>query len=139
MAYVTAKQIRLRDFDFETAECEYCKYFDEDYCKVLDQDVEKTQVCDAYVGDDKKFKEEAFKLKKSDYEAFTKGLIRIQPYKHFVTKFIDTPIGSLLLIKDSMRPKPHYFSLDFDFSNTHLAREHHWTQKEVDILVKLGK
>lgn len=137
MPKVKPVQVRLRKYNFETAKCEFCRYFKDPFCKVLEIDVDPEQVCDAYQGAKEKFK--PFKVAGEDAMAFIKGMRRRQPYKHFVVKGIDTPVGPLIIIRDSMKPVPHYFSLDLAFSNTHLAQEHHWTQKEVDRLISVGK
>lgn len=137
MAQVKPIQVRLRRQDFETAKCQLCRYFKDPFCKVLEIDVSPEQVCDAYQGGKDKFK--PFKVAEKDIMNFIKGMRRRQPYKHFVVKGIETPVGTLIIIRDSMKPKPHYFSLDLAFSNTHLAQEHHWTQGEIDRLIRIGK
>ncbi len=135
--FVKPADVRLRQHEFETAKCSFCRYFKNPFCQVLAIDVDKEQVCDAYQGDEKKFK--LYKVSKKDIIAFSKGMAKLQPYKHFVIKGINTPVGPLLLIRDSMLPKPHYFSLDMGFSVEHTSREHHWMQSEVDNLIKVGK
>ena len=137
MSLVTSIQVRLRKHRFETAECEYCRYFVKGYCKVLDIDVDAEQVCDAYQGAQDKFK--PYTVAKKDIMSFIKGMRRLQPYKHFVMKGIETPIGPLIIIKDSMKPIPHYFSLDMKFSLEHTSREHFWTQNEVDRIIRVGR
>ena len=135
-----AAQLRLRKRQFETGECEYCRYYTfTGECAVLEQGVDADQVCDAFQGDEKRYKENAFTIKESDVPAFAAGMKRMQPYKHIVIGGHQTPVGFLLIIEDTMKPKPHRFSLDMDFSSEHLAREHHWTQAEVDRVIKLGK
>lgn len=130
--------LRLRNHQFETGECEYCRYFTfTSECAVLEREVEAEQVCDAFQGDEKKYKENAFVI--SDVTNFARGMKKMQPYKHIVLGGYKTPVGFLIIIEDAMRPKPHRFSLDMDFSSEHLAREHHWTQKEVDRVIRLGK
>jgi len=137
MANVKPFQVRLRKFNFETAKCKICRYFKDPFCNVLGIDVSPQQVCDAYQGDKNKFK--PYKVSDEDIQAFIKGMVRTQPYKHFVVKGIETPIGPLVIIKDSMKPKAHYFSLDMKFHMLHTSQEHHWLQKEVDKLVRVGK
>ncbi len=133
----TPRGLRLRDHDFETAYCEYCRYFKGEFCKVLDVEVDEEQVCDAYQGAEGKYK--PYKVAPKNVMAFAKGMKRLQPYKHIVVGGIDTPVGPLLLIKDTMRPKPHHFSLDMDFSVEHTSREHFWTQGEADKIIKAGR
>lgn len=135
---VSKTEVHYREKDFDTAECEYCRYFAKNnICKVLGIKVGKEWVCDAYQGDAAKFK--SYKVKASDIPAFAKGMVILQPYKHIVVKGLNTPIGFLLIIKDSMKPKPHIFSLDMGFSIEHTSREHHWTQAEVNKIIKAGK
>ncbi len=137
MPKVSPRKVRLRDHDFDTAFCEICRYYDNDFCKVLEIEVEDLQICDAYQGDEKKYK--PYTVDPADIMAFAKGLHRLQPYKHLVKGGLDTPVGPLLLIKDTMRPKAHHFSLDMDFSVEHTSREHFWTQSEADRIIKAGR
>ena len=130
--------LRLRNHQFETGECEYCRYFTfTSECAVLEQEVDSEQVCDAWQGDEKKYI--PFEIDESDIPSFAKGMRKTQPYKHIVIGGHKTPVGFLIIIEDTMKPRPHRFSLDMDFSSTHLGREHHWTQKEVDRIIKLGE
>lgn len=135
MPQVSPRKVRLRAHEFETMECAYCRYLDGVTCKVLEIRVEEDQVCDAYQGADP-FKGPVFEV--SDVQAFGRGLKRLQPYKHLVQGGIDTPVGYLLLIKDTMRPRAHRFSLDMKFSNSHLTKEHGWLQSEVNKIIKAG-
>lgn len=135
-----AGTLRLRNHQFPAGECEYCRYFTfTGECAVLEQEVDEEQVCDAFQGDEKKYKDNAFTIKPSDVAAFAKGMKKMQPYQHKVIGGHLTPVGFLLIIEDTMKPKPHRFSLDMDFSGEHLAREHHWGQPEIDRIIKLGK
>lgn len=138
MPQVTPRGLRLRDHDFDTMECEYCRYYEvsPQYCKVLEIEVEDFQICDAYQGAEP-FKGPVYTV--SDPLAFAMGMKRLQPYKHIVMGGIDTPVGPLLLIKDTMRPKAHHFSLDMEFSILHTSREHGWLQSEADRIIKAGK
>ena len=130
--------LRLRNHQFETGECEYCRYFTfTSECAVLEQEVDAEQVCDAWQGDEKEYIK--FEIDEADIPSFAKGMKRVQPYKHIVIGGHKTPVGFLLIIEDTMEPRPHRFSLDMDFSSAHLGREHHWTQKEVERIIKLGK
>ena len=138
MAKISKLQVNLRKHYFDTAECEYCRYFTSSkICKVLEIEVDEEQVCDAYQGAEGKYI--SFHISESDIPAFARGMKMKQPYKHIVVKGLDTPIGFLIIIRDTMKPKPHTFSIDMDFSNEHLAREHNWTQEEVDSLISRGK
>lgn len=94
-------------------------------------------MCDAYQGANTKYK--SFRVAEKDLPAFARGMVKMQPYKHIVMKGLDTPVGYLLIIRDTMKPKPHTFSIDMDFSNEHLAREHNWRQKEINTLIKRGR
>ena len=137
MPDVSPRKVRLRGHDFETMECEYCRYFQKTgFCKILETWVKETQVCDAYQGSEQ-FKGPIFEV--DDPQAFGRGLNRLQPYKHIVKGGIDTPVGYLLMIKDTMRPKAHHFSLDMKFSNAHLSREHGWVSSEINRIIKAGK
>ena len=128
--------LNLRRHDFETGECEYCRYFEEPVdCKILVGPVSEEKVCDAYQGD-KGF--EKFEVAEEDIEALGKGMWKTQPYQHRVVKMVETPVGWLMIIQDTMKP-PHRFSLNMPFSIDHLSREHHWLQKEVDGLIRIGK
>lgn len=132
------KKLNLRSADFpERGECEYCRYFiDPTGCKILKGPVTSEQVCDAIQGKDDGSQ---YKVKKEDIFNFVKGMIKDQPYQHKVIAGYDTPEGPIVIIEDSMKPKPHRFSLPMEFSVLHTSREHHWTQKEVDALIKSGK
>ncbi len=75
----TPRGLRLRDHDFETAECEYCRYFENSgNCKVLEIDVDEEQICDAYQGAEGKYK--PYKVAPENVMAFAKGMKRLQPY-----------------------------------------------------------
>ena len=129
--------LRLREHDFETGECEYCRYFEAPVnCKILVGLVNSEKVCDAFQGG-KNFRK--FHIGKEDIKAFGMGMKRTQPYKHIVLGILETPVGWLMILRDTMKPKPHRFSLDMPFSIEHLSREHHWTQKEVDRLIRIGR
>ena len=129
--------LNLRKHVFETGQCEYCRYFQPPIdCKVLVGDVSKELVCDAFQGG-KDY--EAFEIDDDDIKAFGVGMKRMQPYQHKVITMVEAPVGWLMIIQDTMKPKPHRFSLNMPFSVEHLSREHHWTQIEVTKLIKLGK
>lgn len=137
MPAIHPSRVRLRKHQFETAECGYCRYFDDGFCKVLEREVDEEQVCDAYQGDEKKYK--LYEIADKDVMAFARGMRRLQPYKHIVMGGLDTPVGPLILIRDTMSPRPHYFSLDMEFSVEHTSREHHWTDSEVNRIIRAGR
>ena len=66
-------------------------------------------------------------------------MIAEQPYQHKVIDGFDSPEGWLIIIQDTMKPKPHIFSLPSKFHIMHTSREHHGTQDEVNRLIKAGK
>ncbi len=137
---VTPKDVNLRKFNFKTMQCKFCRYYPATgapktgFCKVLDQDVNATQACDAYQGAEKKFPK--YTLKEKDQLDFINGMVKTQPYQHIVVKAIETPIGNLVIIKDTIKPKPHFFSLDMTFHVGHTSREHGWSQEDVNKIIK---
>lgn len=146
-APVPPERVRLRDSEFSTGQCQFCRYFNSEdtseggdgMCAILATGVRVDQVCDAIQGDEERFKEVAFTVADDDMIAFGKGQHYLQPYMHIVMGAIDTPTGPLLLLRDTMIPKPHFFSLNMAFSIIHTGREHHWTQEEVDKIIQVGK
>ena len=137
MPKIRNSTLNLRRHDFETGECEYCRYFQSPTdCKVIVGPVSKEKVCDAFQGG-RNFKE--FEIEDDDIKAFGNGIKKMQPYQHKVIGILEAPVGWLMIIQDTMKPKPHRFSLDMPFSIEHLSREHHWTQKEVDRLIRIGR
>jgi len=146
----TPKDVNLRKFDFPTAKCVNCVYWRNGdgtpahnksihphRCAVLAQDTLTDDVCDAWQGDEKKFV--PYKVKESERQDFIWGMVTLQPYQHIVVKGLNTPVGWLVLIKDTMKPKAHRFSLPFSFHLVHTTREHNWTQAEVDKIIDAGR
>ena len=74
-----------------------------------------------------------------DWEAFGRGMVKKQPYQHIVRDAAITPEGPLVMIEDTAEPNTHKFSLGKDFHIGHTTLEHHWTQEEVDELIRIGK
>ena len=134
---VSKSKVKYRVKDFDTAKCGVCRYFKDKLCDVVEGDIDPEFVCNAVNMKDRTTV--LYDVKPKDREAFIKGMVKDQPYQHNVIDGINTPKGWLLIIKDTMKPKPHIFSIDFDFSRIHTSREHGWTQGEVDRLIKSGK
>ena len=58
---------------------------------------------------------------------------------HIVQRGFLTPEGPIVIIRDTMKPKPHVFSLSKAFHLEHTGGgEHGWTQKEVDRIISAG-
>ncbi len=134
---VDKPKVDYRAKDFDSAKCGRCRYFRKGLCAVVEGDIDPEFVCNAVNMTDKGTV--LYKVKPGDEEAFIKGMVKDQPYQHNVIDGFNTPEGWLLIIKDTMKPKPHIFSIDFEFSKLHTSREHGWTQEEVDKLIKSGK
>lgn len=132
---ISKEQVRYRPAEFPTASCGNCRYFVQGYCQVLDTNVDANYICDAWQG---KSGEPSYAVAPEDMVAFGQGMVKLQPYQHKVVAMLDTPVGWLVLIEDTMRP-PHRFSLPFSFHVEHTSREHYWTQEEVDWLIKEGQ
>lgn len=132
---VSKSKLNYREADFPTGECEYCRYFLNEKCKVVEGDIDEEFVCDAWQG---KENVKRYKIPSDKIEAFGKGMKKLQPYQHKVIDMIETPVGWLMIIEDTMKPKPHRFSLTAQFSIDHTSREHHWTQEEVDNIISAG-
>lgn len=131
---IDKSRVKYRKKDFKTAECEYCRYYLDKECKVVADEIDPEWVCNAWQGE-----EDVANYKVSDMGSFIKGMILKQPYQHKVLDGFNSPVGWLLIIQDTMKPKPHVFSLDLDFHMVHTSREHHWTQGEVNKLIVEGK
>ena len=80
-----------------------------------------------------------YRIRDKDWIAFGKGMIAEQPYQHIVRDVAITPEGPMVLIEDTAKPVPHRFSLSKPFHVEHTSWEHHWTQDEVDRLVRRGR
>ena len=132
------EKLNLRKSDFPTGKCGICKYFlAPTGCKIIVGPVAVDLVCNAVQGDQKKFVK--YNVPKEDMEAFANGFVSQQPYAHNVVEAVNTPEGWIHIIKDTMKPKPHIFSIPLDFTIEHTSREHNWTQEEVNNLIKSGK
>lgn len=131
-------RVNYRAKEFDTGKCGICRYFlPEGACSVVAGDIDPEFTCDAVNMTDKSAVR--YKVKPEDAEAFAKGMVKEQPFEHNVLRGFNSPVGYLLIIQDTMKPKPHIFSISFDFSVEHTSREHYWTQEEVDRLIKSGK
>ncbi len=134
--FVGDMEVRLRDFEFSTAMCEYCTYFYNMRCGVLEHIVTPTQVCDAYSGgyfmDDS-----GRKYIIEDLGGFISGLMQTQPLQKILVRMLDAPVGMLLIFKDGMA-SPHYFSVTMNEFIEDTVSKHHWTQNEVNKLSGLG-
>lgn len=122
--------------------CGECEYFERpNNCKIVEGPVAEDQVCDwiqGRTGDPKKDEPKTYNVPEGDWRAFAWGMMKRQPYQHRVVDFEDTAVGPLILIEDTADP-PHRFSLDGSFHREHTSLEHHWTQQEVDALVREGR
>ena len=52
--------LRLRNHQFATGRCEYCRYWRSGFCQVLELVVDEAQVCDAFQADENVYKQNAF-------------------------------------------------------------------------------
>lgn len=129
--------LNLRDANVPPMRCKPCRYFVAPTgCKVVVGPVAANLVCDAYQGTEGL---RTYDVSPGDFQAFVRGMEREQPYSHVVIDGHDTPVGPLVIIEDTMQPKPHRFSLTRDFHLAHTGSEHSWSQEEVDHLVAIGK
>jgi hypothetical protein len=134
--FVADMEVRLRDYEFNTAMCEYCTYFYNMRCTVLEHIVSPVQVCDAYSGgyymddNDRKYVIE-------NLSGFIKGLMSVQPLQKIFVRMLDAPVGMLLIFKDSM-PSPHYFSITMNEFIEFTVSKSHWTQEEVNTISESG-
>jgi len=128
--------LNLRKAEFELGRCKNCKLFVKPTtCKILEGPVGADLTCDAIQGVEKMPR---YVVKEEDRGAFTKGMVKLQPYSHNVIGGHNTPEGWILVIEDTM-PKPHRFSLSWEFSREHTSREHFWNQEDADFITKAGK
>lgn len=117
-------------------QCEYCRYFkDPAACAILEGPVDEYKLCDGIQG-----KESAarYTVPAGKELAFVSGLVKTQPYQHRILKGVVTPVGPLLIVEDTMKPRKHRFSLPWGFSIDHTSREHMWTQDEVNRIITAG-
>lgn len=118
----------------EYENCAHCAFFrDPNYCKIVDGPVAPDMVCDWIQG-----KEREYTLLEENFVPFTWGMMVEQPQRLSVVDSDITPEGGLILIEDSAKP-PHRFSRTAACHVAHMVTENHWTQAEVDALVRLGK
>jgi len=134
-------EVNLRPKDFPTMKCSVCRYFVADVepnvaCKIVTR-AEPELVCDAYQG---ATREATYEVKDEDWLAFVNGMVQEQPYQHIVLRGFLTPEGPIVVIRDTMKPKPHVFSLSkaFHLEHTGGGGEHGWTQEEVDRIIVTG-
>jgi len=119
--------------------CGFCQYFEKPtVCTIIVGPVSKDLVCDWIQSREVSPAAPLYKVKKNDWIAFGLGMVKEQPYQHIVRDVANTPEGQLVMIEDTSKP-PHRFSLTREFHIGHTSLEHHWTQKEVDDLVAVGK
>ncbi len=139
VAKLTNERARLRAAreDNPTERCGFCTYFQKpDVCKIIEGPVAADQVCDWIFS--RGTTAGLYKIKDEDWLAFGRGMIGKQPYQHIVKDVAITPEGPVVMIEDTAKP-PHRFSLTKTFHVEHSGFEHHWTQEEVDALVKVGE
>jgi len=130
------EELNLRDAEFELGRCKNCKLFVKTTtCKILEGPVAANLVCDAIQGVKTMPR---YVVKEANKEAFAKGMVKLQPYSHKVIEGHNTPEGWILVIEDTM-PKPHRFSLSWNFSVEHTSREHYWNQDDADLITDAGK
>lgn len=130
--------VLLRSKDFPEGKCGNCRYFvGPNVCKIVVGPVTAEQVCNAFQGATEAVP--PYEVRDQDWFAFVNGMVKDQPYQHIVLSGHLTPEGPIVIIKDTMKPKPHIFSLSKKFHIAHTTNEHHWTQDEVDKLIEVGK
>ena len=133
-------EVNLRPKDFPTMKCAACRYFiagvePSAACKIVTR-AEPKLVCDAYQGATRRA---TYKVADKDWLAFVNGMVKEQPYQHVVLRGFLTPEGPIVIIRDTMKPKPHVFSLSKPFHLEHTGQgEHVWQQDEVDRIIGAG-
>ncbi len=134
--FVSDGEVRLRSHDFVNGKCEYCTYFSNARCGILEHLVVPSQVCDAYSGS-YWFEDSDRKYVIEDFGKFMSGLMKKQPMQKMFVRMIDSPVGVILIFRDSM-PLPHYFSVTLnEFMETTMSK-HHWSQEEVNMISGAG-
>ena len=140
---IDAETVNLRDKDFPGGKCSNCRYWVADQaenrgraCKIVTEAAAEL-VCDAFQGAAEAVP--PYEVRDEDWLAFVEGMVKDQPYQHVVLGGFLTPEGPIVIIKDTMKPEAHTFSLSKDFHIAHTTNEHHWTQKEVDKTIVVGK
>ena len=134
-------EVRLRSKDFPDGKCANCRYFitgeqPRDACKIVTRAAPEL-VCDAFQGGEKAVP--LYEVSDVDWLAFTNGMVKEQPYQHVVQRGFLTPEGPIVIIADTMKPRPHVFSLSREFHILHTTSEHFWTQGEVNRLIEAGR
>ena len=130
--------LNLREKDFPKGRCGLCRYFVEpNICKILEGPVAAELVCDGFQGIEEGFP--PYEVRDEDWLDFVNGMVKEQPYQHIVVAGHLTPEGPIVIIKDTIKPKPHIFSLSKDFHIGHTSTEHHWTQEDVDGFIEAGR
>ena len=110
--------LNLREKDFPEGRCGQCRYFVESAtCKILQGPVGAQLVCDGFQGLKEGFP--PYKVRDDDWLAFVGGMVKEQPYQHVVVSGHLTPEGPIVIIKDTIEPKAHIFSLSKDFHIGH--------------------
>ncbi len=129
--------LNLRQKDFPKGRCGLCRYFVEpNACKILEGPVAAELVCDGFQGIEEGFP--PYEVRDEDWLDFVNGMVKEQPYQHIVVAGHLTPAGPIVVIKDTIKPKPHIFSLSKQFHIGHTSTEHHWTQEDVDGFIRDG-
>lgn len=129
--------LNLRDKDFPKGRCGLCRYFVEpNVCKILEGPVAAELVCDGFQGIEEGFP--PYEVRDEDWLDFVNGMVKEQPYQHIVVAGHLTQAGPIVIIKDTIKPKPHIFSLSKKFHIGHTSTEHHWTQEDVDGFIRDG-
>ncbi len=130
--------LNLREKDFPKGRCGLCRYFVEpNVCKILEGPVAVELVCDGFQGIEEGFP--PYEVRDEDWLDFVNGMVNEQPYQHIVVAGHLTPEGPIVIIKDTIKPKPHIFSLSKKFHIGHTSTEHHWTQEDVDQFIEAGR
>ena len=140
---IQSDTINLRAKDFPGGKCSNCRYWVADQaenrgraCKIVTEAAAEL-VCDAFQGAAEAVP--PYEVRDEDWLAFVEGMVKDQPYQHVVLGGFLTPEGPIVIIKDTMKPEAHTFSLSKDFHIAHTTNEHHWTQEEVDRTIAVGK
>ena len=122
-----------------TEKCGECVFFRlPNICTIVEGPVRRDQLCD-WIQSRGKVKRPQYTVRDEDWVAFVKAMVEEQPYQHIVMDGALTPAGPLVMIKDTVKPEPHFFSLTKEFHVSHTTLEHHWTQEEVDLLIRIGR
>ena len=134
--FVSDGEVRLRSYEFTNGKCEYCGYFNNARCSILEHLVLPSQVCDAYSGS-YFYEDSERKYVIEDFGKFMSGLMKKQPMQNIFVRMVDSPIGIILIFRDSM-PLPHYFSITLNEFVDITQSKHHWSQEEVNMISGSG-